>query len=123
MDWFRALRYCRKNFTDLTPAWFSTSDMQTLAPKDDSAWIGYIAHPNIYWSDGSDSSFRYWDDYKKIFGIFGSLYGAADLKTSGKWRLLPSDTKLPFVCYDNLPAPLPTTTKAPGKSNVHKKGT
>lgn len=97
--------------------------MQTLAPKDDSAWIGHIVHPNIYWGDGKDSSFRYWDDSKKIFGTFGSLYGAADLKRSGKWRLLPSDTKLPFVCYDNLPAPLPTTTKAPRKSNVHKKGT
>lgn len=55
------------------PPWFSKNDMQTLAPKDDSAWIGHIVHPNIYWGDGKDSSFRYWDDSKKIFGIFGSL--------------------------------------------------
>lgn len=122
MDWFRALRYCRENFTDLVDSSLSVSDTQRLVSYGTEIWIGRIAHPQIFWVDGRDSSFRYWDESGKIFGISNDMCGVADMQRSGKWRLLPYYTQRPFVCYDNLPAPQPETTEAPKKEIVYRKG-
>lgn len=121
MDWFRALRYCRENFTDLVDSSLSVSDTQRLVSYGTEIWIGHIAHPQIFWVDGRDSSFRYWDESGKIFGISNAMRGVADMQRSGKWRLLPYYTQRPFVCYDNLPAPQPETTEAPKKRNCLQK--
>lgn len=115
MDWFRALRYCRENFTDIASYSISDSQLQILLPNGDRAWIGVISHPEIRQRDCGNSSFRYWDDSGIIPSIFRSLFGVADLQRSGKWRFIEYFTKIPFVCFDNLPAP--------GKENVQKKGT
>uniref|UniRef100_A0A669BA10 C-type lectin domain-containing protein n=1 Tax=Oreochromis niloticus TaxID=8128 RepID=A0A669BA10_ORENI len=121
MDWFRALRYCRENFTDLAGSSLSVSNAQRLVSYGNEIWIGYIIHPQIFWIDGRDSSFRYWDESGKIFGISNPLCGVADMQRSGKWRLLPYNTPRPFVCYDNLPAPQPETTEAPKNEIVYRK--
>uniref|UniRef100_A0A669C0X1 C-type lectin domain-containing protein n=1 Tax=Oreochromis niloticus TaxID=8128 RepID=A0A669C0X1_ORENI len=113
MDWFRALRYCRENFTDIASYSISDSQLQILLPNGDRAWIGVISYPEIRQRDCGNSSFRYWDDFGNIPSIFRSLFGVADLQRSGKWRLIEYFTKIPFVCFDNLPAP--------GKENVQKK--
>lgn len=115
MDWFRALRYCRENFTDIASYSISDSQLQILLPNGDRAWIGVISHPEIRQRDCGNSSFRYWDDSGIIPSIFRSLFGVADLQRSGKWRFIEYFTKIPFVCFDNLPAPR--------KEDVQKKGT
>lgn len=115
MDWFGALRHCRQNFMDLAQALLSNTELQTLVPSGSPAWTGYSAQPHISWIDGTDSSFRYWDDLTQTPGVFDSLYGVADLQRSGKWSLIPNNTTLPFVCYDNR--------TAPGEATVHSKGT
>lgn len=84
-------------------------------------WIGHIRRPHIYWSDGRDSSFRYWDESEKVFDTSNAMRGVADMQRSGKWRLLSYYTPQPFVCYDNLPAQ-PETTEAPKKDIIHRKG-
>uniref|UniRef100_A0A3Q3K4D2 C-type lectin domain-containing protein n=1 Tax=Monopterus albus TaxID=43700 RepID=A0A3Q3K4D2_MONAL len=96
MNWFRAWRYCKENFTDLTILRYSSefeyndwlSAVASLVPSEDQAWIGLITRPHMLWSDGN------------ITGFIGDMNVVADLQRSGKWRLMPWDTRLPFVCYD-----------------------
>ncbi|XP_026208300.1 secretory phospholipase A2 receptor-like [Anabas testudineus] len=128
MDWFSAWKYCKKNYTDLTTPYDSTQynvdyyrAVQNLIPNGNRTWIGLIAHPYIYWSDGSSSSFRYWDNFTKAFGdVWSQMCAAVDLQRSGKWRLLPCETTLPFVCYSPQ-VPAPTTTQAPKVGMKNKK--
>ncbi|CAI5681138.1 unnamed protein product [Oreochromis niloticus] len=96
MDFFRALRYCRENFTELTRTW--NEDVQTLVPNGTEAWVDTIRHVHNHWR----TSFGYWDDFPQTFDSEDQLCGVADLQRSGKWRLLPCETKLPFACYSNL---------------------
>lgn len=99
VDWFRAWRYCTENFTQLTTQW-SSENTTSLVPSGKKAWFGWIGHPQIYWSDSSRSLFRYWDNFTKLNGVLNQLCGVADLQRSGKWKLLPCGTKLPFVCHN-----------------------
>lgn len=96
MDFFRALKYCRENFTELTRTW--NKDVQSLLPNGTQAWVDTIGLVHNHWS----TSFGYWDDFPQTFDSEYELCGVADLQRLGKWRLLPCETKLPFACYSNL---------------------
>lgn len=120
MDWFSAWSYCKEKFTDLTTRW---KDVQSLVSSGEIAWVGCIAHPQIYWSDGSSSSFRYWDDFPKLFGSMNMMYGAADLHGSGKWRLLLGEETFPSVCYSISEVPIPSQTNDPQVELKKEKGT
>ncbi|KAI3376352.1 hypothetical protein L3Q82_016836 [Scortum barcoo] len=108
MNWSSAQRYCRENFTDLATVRSNTEsqDIQNLVPGG-WAWIGLFRDPNIYWSDGSSSSFRSWNTGPKPIGSMSVMCGAAALERSGRWTFLTCETRLPFVCYSiSPPAPV-----------------
>ncbi|KAK2859827.1 hypothetical protein Q5P01_004447 [Channa striata] len=96
VDWFSAWRYCRENYTDLV------TDSTNLVPNGSQAWIGLIYQASSYWSDGSNSSFRYWDKPAYQYNLMQDLCAVADLQRSGKWIFVPRGTTLPFVCYSKL---------------------
>ncbi|XP_055361838.1 secretory phospholipase A2 receptor-like [Betta splendens] len=118
MDWFTAWRYCRENFTDLDSygyvpwnasswlynAWVNNQNLNNLVPSNVRVWIGVVFYLQMFWSDGSNSSFRYWDNSTYTFDEVwkNQMRVAVDLQRSGKWRLLLHDTTLPFVCYNRV---------------------
>ncbi|GAA6221703.1 secretory phospholipase A2 receptor-like [Lates japonicus] len=104
MVWSSAQRYCRENFVDLVTVRNKTENFEIQNLASGWAWIGLFGYPRVHWSDGSVSSFRSW--YSSGHAIHVTVTcGAAALQNSGKWRLLPCGTRLPFVC-SSIPPPL-----------------
>lgn len=101
MDYLNAWTYCRENCVDLTTPLYNSAlykNRPALIPSGDHAWIGSSANAQFFWSDGSNFSYKYWDEYPQVFDSKGLMHGVADLQRSGKWSFLLSAT-LPFVCY------------------------
>nr|XP_029133853.1 secretory phospholipase A2 receptor-like [Labrus bergylta] len=114
LDWSNAQRYCREKFLDLATVrndienqkihklrpskWGLTKDW---AWSKDWAWIGLYKDPDSYWSDGSDSSFRFWDGGSNLLASMSVICGAVDLQLSGKWRPVSCEKRFPFVCYNS----------------------
>lgn len=100
MDWSSAQRYCRENFVDLATV---RNDEESLAIQkmvaSGWAWIGLFRDPHIYWSDESGFSFQNWFVGSNPLHSWRLACGVADYQASGKWKLLPCERKLPFVCY------------------------
>ncbi|XP_044039308.1 snaclec 3-like isoform X2 [Siniperca chuatsi] len=107
MNWSRAQRYCRENFIDLATVRNAAESqkLQNLVLSN-WAWIGLFRDPNIYWSDGSGSSFRYWGNNENLIDSMSVACGVAALDNSGRWKFLPCETRLPFVCYSVPPPPV-----------------
>ncbi|XP_037613985.1 secretory phospholipase A2 receptor isoform X1 [Sebastes umbrosus] len=104
MSWSSAQRYCRENYIDLATVRndTETQEIQSLVPSQDRAWIGLFRDPNFNWSDGSNYKFSYWDAVKNPLGSLTHVCGVA-MQSSGKWRAVDCERRLPFVCY-SLPA-------------------
>ncbi|XP_038585694.1 C-type mannose receptor 2-like [Micropterus salmoides] len=100
MSWSSAQSYCRKNFTDLANVRNNTENLKigSLVPYGHVAWFGLFRDPDMYWSDGSGFSFSYWNTDINPLGSMSVVCGAA-LQSSGSWKFLPCETRLPFVCY------------------------
>ncbi|KAM7366000.1 hypothetical protein PAMP_015472 [Pampus punctatissimus] len=96
MSWSDAQQYCRKNFIDLATVRNNIMNQEVGNLSNGWTWIGLYRDPNIYWSDGSNSSFRYWRE--ESFKLHSVICAAADFP-SGRWSPLSCDVKLPFVCY------------------------
>ena len=103
MTWSNAQRYCRENFIDLATVRDASENQKIKDKLTTQTWIGLYRNPNIFWSDGSGSSFRYWDDGYNPLGSASVICGVAALQSSGKWRLIPCDRRLPFFCYSIPP--------------------
>ncbi|XP_034546292.1 secretory phospholipase A2 receptor-like [Notolabrus celidotus] len=105
MDWSSAQRYCRENYIDLAIARNDSENQEIhqVHPNQNEVWIGLYRDPNIYWSDGSSSSFQFWADCPNPLGSLSVVCGVANLASSGRWRVLPCDRKFPFVCYSRTP--------------------
>ncbi|CAJ1086588.1 secretory phospholipase A2 receptor-like [Xyrichtys novacula] len=103
MNWFDAQRFCRKNYKDLATVRNGTENqkLQSVIPDEYYPWIGLYRDPNIHWSDGSDSSFQFWDFGSNQLGSRSLVCGAAAVWNSGKWWALPCEEKHPFVCYSS----------------------
>ncbi|CAJ1086693.1 macrophage mannose receptor 1-like [Xyrichtys novacula] len=99
--WSEAQRFCRDNYKDLATVRNSTENqrLQSLIPEDDYPWIGLHRDTNLHWSDGSDSSFQFWDYGATSLGSMSVVCGAAVVWRSGQWWALPCEEKHPFVCY------------------------
>ena len=100
MNWSNAQRYCRENYIDLATVRNDTENqqIQNYVQSGDRAWIGLFRNPDIYWSDGSNFSFTYWDSGAHPFGSLSRVCAAA-VQKSGKWKAKSCEERLPFVCY------------------------
>ncbi|KAF7644036.1 hypothetical protein LDENG_00229240 [Lucifuga dentata] len=100
-NWFSAQKYCRENYIDLVCVKNEAENQKIhmLMSSTASVWIGLYRDANMFWSDGSDSSFRFWDSEIHPFGTLKMLCVAADMKQTGKWQAKTCDLKLPFFCY------------------------
>uniref|UniRef100_A0A3B5LCA2 C-type lectin domain-containing protein n=1 Tax=Xiphophorus couchianus TaxID=32473 RepID=A0A3B5LCA2_9TELE len=101
MSWSNARTYCRHNFTDLATIGNIKENqwVQTLVPTGYWAWTGLYRDENIYWSDKSSFGFSNWDHISNLIGSDARICGATSKARSAKWKFLPCQTRLPFVCY------------------------
>ncbi|XP_073326622.1 C-type lectin lectoxin-Phi1-like [Pagrus major] len=113
-----AQSYCRDHHTDLASVrnTAENQEVKDLIPPGGIAWIG-LFRDSWKWSDGSNSSFRYWAQGQpdNDGGIEDCV--VAHLGRDGKWWDVPCDLKRPFVCYSLLP----TTTRQVIKVRLERK--
>uniref|UniRef100_A0A3P9DHM4 C-type lectin domain-containing protein n=1 Tax=Maylandia zebra TaxID=106582 RepID=A0A3P9DHM4_9CICH len=102
MNWTQAQSYCRYHHTDLASGLDQVDgeEMKALFIGGHmSVWMG-LFRDSWRWSDGSNSSFRYWD--MQLFNDEQSNKKCAMtlLNRSGKWSSDECDKEKPFFCYD-----------------------
>ncbi|XP_034718653.1 macrophage mannose receptor 1-like [Etheostoma cragini] len=107
MTWPAAQNYCRQQYTDLASVRNSTENqkVQGLIPTNGSVFIGLFRDP-WKWSDGSASSFRYWnqDNKEPNNNKQEELCVAADFSQLGQWEDWNCDVKRAFICVGPVPA-------------------
>ncbi|KAK1898331.1 Aggrecan core protein [Dissostichus eleginoides] len=104
MNWTEAQSYCREHHTDLASVRNPAENQQLveLSPAGGyNAWIG-LYRDSWKWSDGSNSSFKYWAENKPDLRAFKVCVAAA-FDNSGKWEDLDCGVKKPFICYRHVP--------------------
>uniref|UniRef100_A0A087Y0D7 C-type lectin domain-containing protein n=1 Tax=Poecilia formosa TaxID=48698 RepID=A0A087Y0D7_POEFO len=101
MNWSNARTYCQQNFTDLATIRNIAENqrVQTLVATGYWAWTGLRRDENIYWSDQSSFRFSNWDNISNLIDSNTRICGATSKAKSAKWKFLPCQRKLPFVCY------------------------
>uniref|UniRef100_A0A3Q3FRU9 C-type lectin domain-containing protein n=1 Tax=Labrus bergylta TaxID=56723 RepID=A0A3Q3FRU9_9LABR len=108
MNWTSAQEHCRTQHTDLASV-RNEKESQTIREVvgNEHVWVGLFRDP-WEWSDGSDSSFRFW---KAGDGIYARLKNkkCISLKESesGRWRRAPCDEKYKFICTCEKSTALP----------------
>ncbi|KAK2862991.1 hypothetical protein Q5P01_002524 [Channa striata] len=88
MTWPQAQNYCRENHTDLIICI--------------NMWIG-LFRDTWRWSDGSNSSFRYWESLSNndmVDGESDKTCATTVLNRAGRWSFDYCSNKKPFICYD-----------------------
>ncbi|XP_008433325.1 C-type mannose receptor 2-like [Poecilia reticulata] len=102
LSWSNAQTYCRKNFIDLA-TFKNDADYQKIQVSMFGQflhWIGLFRDPNLQWSDGSGVNFTSWDSVSNMIGSMTVICGVTSSGKSGRWKFLPCETRLPFVCFD-----------------------
>ncbi|XP_040887292.1 macrophage mannose receptor 1-like [Toxotes jaculatrix] len=97
LSWQKAQNYCRENYTDLVSGLHQLNDskFKNLTQPKAQLWIGLFRN-NWMWSDGSNFSFRDWD--QELLNA-GKHERWAVLRGTGKWGAAKCDEKKPFFCY------------------------
>uniref|UniRef100_A0A3B3TKI6 C-type lectin domain-containing protein n=1 Tax=Poecilia latipinna TaxID=48699 RepID=A0A3B3TKI6_9TELE len=104
LSWSDAQTYCRKNFIDLA-IFKNDTDYQKIQVSTLGGyrhWIGLFRDPNLHWSDGSGVNFTSWDSAPTMIGSMPVICGVTSSGKSGRWKFLPCETRLPFVCVSFL---------------------
>ncbi|XP_067449636.1 C-type mannose receptor 2-like isoform X1 [Thunnus thynnus] len=98
MTWTKAQNHCREHYTDLASVRNEEENQKVkdLIPAGQQVWIG-LFRDSWKWSDGSNSSFRYWLPSQPNDGNENCV--AANFGRSGRWEDWPCDVKKAFVCY------------------------
>ncbi|XP_047658892.1 macrophage mannose receptor 1-like isoform X2 [Tachysurus fulvidraco] len=101
MSWYDAQTYCREKYTDLVSVRNQTENDEIWSVINVShspvVWIG-LFNDSWYWSDQSNSTFRYWRSDKPS----GSLICAALSESEQRyWTDVNCTEKLPFICREN----------------------
>ncbi|XP_010774002.1 C-type mannose receptor 2-like isoform X2 [Notothenia coriiceps] len=99
MTWTEAQSYCREHHTDLASVRNLAENQQIdeLLTGGGKHWIG-LYRDSWKWSDGSNSSFKYWADYRPKHRALKVCVAAA-FDNSGKWEDLDCGVEKPFICY------------------------
>ncbi|GLD50622.1 macrophage mannose receptor 1-like protein [Lates japonicus] len=103
MQWTEAQSYCRTHHTDL-PSVRNMEENQKvteLLPSGQDASDRPLSERLWKWSDGSNSSFRYWNTGDPNEGTENCV--AANFNNSGKWEDWNCDQRTGFICYSLLP--------------------
>ncbi|XP_033981489.1 macrophage mannose receptor 1-like isoform X1 [Trematomus bernacchii] len=97
--WTEAQSYCREHHTDLASVRNETENQQIveLLPAGYYYWMG-LYRDSWKWSDGSNSSFKYWADNEPKLSALKVCVAAA-FDNFGKWEDLDCGVKKPFICY------------------------
>ncbi|XP_070767149.1 macrophage mannose receptor 1-like [Enoplosus armatus] len=106
MTWTEAQSYCREHHTDLASVrnMAENQKVNELVPTGQTAWIG-LSRDSWKWLDGSNSSFRYWNnDTKEPNNNVGAeACVAIDFNRFGRWADWKCDIKRAFICYSEVP--------------------
>ncbi|XP_036452774.1 C-type mannose receptor 2-like [Colossoma macropomum] len=109
-NWNNAQKYCREKFTDLATI-ESQEEMDALkAVLNGTAgdfWIGLKQKDkhdttNWIWSDGSNSSYKYWNDKEPNNGG-GEMCVQVLHDFAYRWNDAGCQWSHPFICYKKLP--------------------
>ena len=102
MTWTEAQSHCREHYTDLASVRNEEENQKVkdLIPAGQKVWIG-LFRDSWKWSDGSNSSFRYWLPSQPNDGNENCV--AANFGHSGRWEDWTCDVKKAFVCYKGKP--------------------
>ncbi|XP_010765657.1 snaclec purpureotin subunit beta-like, partial [Notothenia coriiceps] len=111
MNWTEAQSYCRAHYTDLASMRQITENQKTYedpklqiqAPVSTVSGAWEPARVSLYrdpwkWSDGFQSSFRYWAKSHPH-----SENCVAALSNGGLWVTRSCKSEIPFICYKHLP--------------------
>ncbi|KAI4824709.1 hypothetical protein KUCAC02_013204 [Chaenocephalus aceratus] len=103
MIWTEAQSYCREHHTDLASVRNLTESQQIadLVAGEGKYWIG-LYRDSWKWSDGSNSSFKYWAANEPNLRA-SKVCVAAAFDNSGKWEDLDCGLEKPFICYGPVP--------------------
>ncbi|XP_062372613.1 secretory phospholipase A2 receptor-like [Sardina pilchardus] len=104
-NWADAQRYCRENHTDLASVRNQAENDQIKKVKGETGaivWIG-LFRDAWEWSDGSSSSFRYWNTGEPNNGDGKESCVKTLIATGAQWNDAGCDDRSHFICYeDNL---------------------
>ena len=100
MTWTEAQSHCREHYTDLASVRNEEENQKVkdLKPAGQKVWIGLFRVP-WKWSDGSNSSFRYWSTSEPNNREKKEYCVAADFGGFGRWEDKNCDVRRAFVCY------------------------
>ncbi|XP_070696447.1 C-type mannose receptor 2-like [Pempheris klunzingeri] len=104
LSWPEAQSYCREHHTDLASVRTMAENQRVkeLLGPGEEVWIG-LFRESWKWSDGSNSSFRYWSLYEPNNYYGNEMCVMADFGNSGKWEDWSCDKKTAFICYRDGP--------------------
>ncbi|XP_023820358.1 C-type lectin domain family 17, member A-like [Oryzias latipes] len=98
MSWSSAQQYCRKNYKDLAMIenQEENTEAQNAKPSSDVVWIGLYREPWT-WSDGSNSSFRNWND--SYLNNYADKQHCGIENSDHNWDDLNCGMERVFVCH------------------------
>ncbi|CAK6982038.1 macrophage mannose receptor 1-like, partial [Scomber scombrus] len=110
MSWTEAQSYCRANYTDLATVRNEAENQEVKNLTDgEKVWIG-LFRDSWKWSDGSNSSFRYWASGEPHNNVGKEDCVAVNFNHSGGWEDWNCGYNKPFICSKVFTAP---TTEEP----------
>ncbi|CAK6982039.1 macrophage mannose receptor 1-like, partial [Scomber scombrus] len=102
MSWTEAQSYCRANYTDLATVRNEAENQEVKNLTDgEKVWIG-LFRDSWKWSDGSNSSFRYWASGEPHNNVGKEDCVAVNFNHSGGWEDWNCGYNKPFICSKDV---------------------